>query len=160
MTAPMKSQYVYVTYIKTTPEKLWAALTRPGKLDYWFDMTQECEWKVGSPWKLKFEDGRVADAGEVLEVVPNKRLVLKWRNEFKPELKAEGFSQCTFEIEPSDGAVKLTVIHGIDVEHAKFVDAVGGGWPKVLSNLKSALETGSIALQAAYPPKVEAAATN
>jgi uncharacterized protein YndB with AHSA1/START domain len=142
----MKSQFVYVTYIKTTPEKLWAALTAPGKLDYWFDMTQECDWKVGSPWKLTFEDGRVADAGEVLEIVPNKRLVLKWRNEFKPELKAEGYSQCTMEIEPTDGAVKLTVIHGIDVENAKLVEGVGGGWPKVLSNLKSVLETGQIAL--------------
>ncbi len=147
MTAPMKSQYVYVTYIKTTPEKLWAALTKAGPLDYWFDMSQETEWKPGSQWKLKFEDGRVADAGEILEVVPNQRLVIKWRNEFKPELKAEGFSRCTMEIEPTDGAVKFTVTHAIDVENAQFIQGVAGGWPKVLSNLKSVLETGQLALK-------------
>jgi uncharacterized protein YndB with AHSA1/START domain len=147
----MKSQYVYVTYIKTTPEKLWKALTSDTARDYWFGMRAESAWKPGSSWKLLFEDGRVADAGEILEAVPNQRLVIKWRNEFKPDLKAEGFSQCTMEIEPSDGAVKLTVIHGIDIENAKIIEAVGGGWPKVLSNLKSLLETGSIALERAYP---------
>ena len=147
MTAPMKSQYVYVTYIKTTPEKLWAALTRPGKLDYWFDMTQECDWKVGSPWKLKFEDGRVADAGEVLEVVPNRRLVLKWRNEFKPELKAEGAARCAIELEPAGNAVKLTITHSMERAQSKVIEAVSGGWPKIISNLKSLLETGSVLLE-------------
>jgi uncharacterized protein YndB with AHSA1/START domain len=112
-----KPKFVYVTYIRTTPEKLWAALTDPQTIrKYWFGITAECDWKPGSPWALKFEDGRTADAGEILEAVPAKRLVIRWRNEFKPELKAEGWSRCTMEIEMADyypdfggKAVKLTI---------------------------------------------------
>lgn len=75
-----------------------------------------------------------------------RRLVLRWRNEFKPELKAEGYSRGTMEIEPVGEAVKFTVTHRIDVPQAKFVDAVGGGWPRIVSNLKSLLETGEVVL--------------
>jgi uncharacterized protein YndB with AHSA1/START domain len=89
-----------------------------------------------------FSDGRVADAGEVLEIDPPKRLVLKWRNEFRPELHDEGFSRATFELEHLDGVVKLTVIHEIDVPGSKFIEAVSAGWPAILSSLKSLLETG------------------
>jgi hypothetical protein len=69
--------------------------------------------------------------------------VLKWRNEFRPELKAEGYSRCTLEIEPAGEAVKLTVTHEIDKPVSKLIDAVSGGWPMILSSLKSLLETGS-----------------
>jgi uncharacterized protein YndB with AHSA1/START domain len=148
-----KPKFVYVTYIRTTPEKLWAALTDPQTIrKYWFGMTAECDWKPGSPWRLKFEDGRTADTGEVLEAVPPKRLVLKWRNEFKPELKAEGYSRCTMEIEMADyypdfggKAVKLTITHELEGDGTKFIEGVSGGWPKVLSNLKSLLEIGDVA---------------
>ena len=59
--------FVYVTYIRTTPEKLWAALTAPEwQKQYWFAMHQESDWSAGSAWKMLFSDGRVADAGEVL----------------------------------------------------------------------------------------------
>ena len=95
------------------------------------------------PWKLMFPDGRVADAGEALEIDPPNRLVLKWRNEFRPELRDEGFSQATFELEPNGDAVKLTVIHEIDRPNSKFIAAVSNGWPAILSNLKSLLETGT-----------------
>jgi uncharacterized protein YndB with AHSA1/START domain len=113
---------------------------------YWFGMHCECDWKVGSEWKLVFADGRIADAGEVVEVDPPKRLVLKWRNEWNPEMKAEGYSRCTFVLEPMTGAVKLTVTHAMDRTQSKFIGAVSGGWPKILSNLKSLLETGAVAL--------------
>lgn len=147
MTEQADSTYLYVTFIRTTPERLWDALTDPETMrKYWFDMHQECEWKAGSPWRLLFPDGRVADAGEVLEVDPPNRLVIRWRNEFRPELKAEGYSRCTMEIEPIGEAVKLTVTHTIDVPQAQFIQAVGGGWPRVLSNLKSLLETGEVVL--------------
>src|SRR5437868_1725850 len=109
---------------------------------YWFGMTQESDWKAGSPWALKFSDGRVADSGEVLESDPPRRLVLKWRNEFRPELKAEGFSRCVYEIEPDGDVTRLTVTHSIERENAKFIDAVSSGWPRILASLKSLLETG------------------
>ena len=138
-----KPKFVYVTYIRSTPEKVWQALTDPQTIKkFWFGMTAECDWKPGSPWCLKFEDGRTADTGEVLEAVPPKRLVLKWRNEFRPELKAEGFSRCTIEIEPSPQGMKLTITHAIDKAESKLIEAVSGGWPRILSSLKTLLETG------------------
>jgi uncharacterized protein YndB with AHSA1/START domain len=141
------SAFVYVTYIRTTPEKLWSALTDTDFMQqYWFNMRVESDFKKGSPWKIVFPAGRVADSGEILESVAPKRLVIKWRNEFKPELKAEGYAICTMDIEPAGGAVKLTITHTIDKKNAKFIEAVSGGWPKILSNLKSLLETGELAL--------------
>ena len=140
----MSSQYVYVTYIRTTPKKLWDALTSPEfQKKYWFNMHQESSWKAGSPWKMVFEDGRVADAGEILESDPPRRLVIKWRNEFRPELTAEGWSRCVYEIEQDGETVKLTVTHSIEKEKAKLIEAVSGGWPKILSSLKTYLETGT-----------------
>lgn len=86
--------------------------------------------------------GRIADAGEILEIEKPRKIVIKWRNEFMPEMKAEGFSRCTIELEPAADAVKLTVLHEIDKDGSKFIQAVSGGWPKILSSLKSMLETG------------------
>lgn len=143
-----KSSFVYITYIRTTPEKLWAALTTPQFIkQYWFGMDFEADWKVGSPWKLIFADGRVADTGEILEFDPPRRLVLKWRNEFRPELAAEGYARCSMELETKDDAVKLTIDHSIERADSKFIEAVSGGWPRILSNLKSLLETGEIVLR-------------
>ncbi len=66
-----KPKFVYVTYIRTTPEKLWAALTDPQTIrKFWFGITAESDWKPGSSWRLKFEDGRTADIGEILEADP------------------------------------------------------------------------------------------
>jgi uncharacterized protein YndB with AHSA1/START domain len=151
-----RPRFVYVTYIRTTPEKLWAALTDPQTIrKFWFGITAESNFKPGSPWQLKFEDGRVADTGEILEAEPGKRLVIRWRNEFKPELKAVGHTRCAMEIEMADyhpdrggKAVKLTIAHEAEAgDGAPMIEAVSGGWPKVLSNLKSLLETGDIAFQ-------------
>lgn len=140
----MSNTFVYVTYIRTTPEKLWAALTDPEfQRQYWFGMHQESDWKPGAPWKLLFSDGRVADAGEVLECAPPRRLVLKWRNEFRPEMKEEGYSRCSYSLEEDAGVTKLTVTHSIEHDRAKFIEAVSGGWPRILSSLKSLLETGT-----------------
>lgn len=74
----------------------------------------------------------------------SKRIVIKWRNEWSPEMKKEGFFRCTFDLEQTDEAVKLTIIHEIDVLNSKLIEAVAGGWPFVLSNLKTLLETGNI----------------
>jgi uncharacterized protein YndB with AHSA1/START domain len=137
------SQFVYVTYIRTTAQKLWDALTKPEfQKQYWYGMHQDCDWKPGSSWAMKFSDGRTADAGEVVEIDPPKRLVLKWRNEFRPELKEEGWSRCVYDVEPDGDIVRLTITHTIDKEGAKLIEAVAGGWPRILSSLKSMLETG------------------
>ena len=138
-----RSTFVYVTYIRTTPDNLWSALTDPQFIQqYWFGMTTDCAWKKGSPWKMALPDGRPSDTGEILEIDPPRRMVIKWQNEGRPELKAEGPSRCTIELEPAGNAVKLTIAHEIDRPEAKFISAVSGGWPKVISNLKSLLETG------------------
>lgn len=138
-----ESTFVYVTYIRTTPEKLWRALTEPEfTRQYWAGTWQDCQWKKGASWKLMIPDGRVGDAGEVLEINPPRRLVLSWRNEFMPELKAEGFSRATFELEQQDDMVKLTVVHEIGKPDSKLIEAVSGGWPLILASLKSLLETG------------------
>jgi uncharacterized protein YndB with AHSA1/START domain len=147
-----RSTFVYVTYIRTTPEKLWSALTDAEFMkQYWFGMHCESEWKAGSAWKLVSSEGQLFDAGEIVEADPPRRLVIRWQHENKPELKAEGASLCTMELEPSGSAVKLSITHTIEREASKLIDAVSGGWPKVISNLKSLLETGAIALQQPYP---------
>ena len=147
MTNAAESRFVYVTYIRTTAEKLWAALTSPDFAEkYWRGARPVADWRPGGAWKLVFPDGRVADMGEFVEFEPEKRLAIKWRNEFKPEFKAEGWSLCTMEIEPMGDAVKLTVTHSIEQADSKFIGAVSGGWPQILSNLKSLIETGSVVL--------------
>lgn len=142
-----RSKFVYAIYIRTTPAKLWEALTDPQFVrQYWFSTTVECAWKKGSPWKLIRPDGSPSDSGEILEIDPPRRMVIRWQNEWHPELKAEGWSRCTIELEPVDDAVKLTIVHEIDRPGSRFIDAVSGGWPRLLSNLKSLLETGNIAI--------------
>src|SRR5580698_6093937 len=109
------SRFVYVTYIRTTPEKLWQALIDPDfTRQYWCETVQECDWMPGASWRIMIPDGRVADSGEVLEIDRPRRLVLRWRNEFKPELRAEGYSRMTYDLEQQGETVKLTVTHEID----------------------------------------------
>jgi uncharacterized protein YndB with AHSA1/START domain len=151
MSSNARSSFVYVTYIRTTAEKLWAALTNPDFIQqYWLGIRAEAEWRLGGSWKISFPDGRVADSGEIVAFDPGKRLSIRWQNQFMPEMKAEGWSLCTMDIEPAAGeAVKLTVTHSMEREGSKFIGAVSGGWPQILSNLKSLLETGAIIL----PPR-------
>jgi uncharacterized protein YndB with AHSA1/START domain len=118
---------------------------------YWFGMRGVSDWKSGSSWKLISEDGTVWDSGEIVEVDPPRRMVIRWRHQNKPELKAEGDSLCTMQLEPDGAAVKLSITHTIERESSKVIEAVSGGWPKVLSNLKSLLETGSAVMTDPYP---------
>lgn len=147
MNAPNRSHFVYVIYIRTTTSKLWEALTDPQFIrQYWFDTIVECAWKKGSTWKMARPDGSLTDSGEILEIDPPRRVVIRWRNEWKPELNAEGPSRCTIELEPVDSSVKLTITHEIERPNSPFITAVSSGWPRILSNLKSLLETGEIAI--------------
>ena len=137
-----KDQFLYVTYIRTTPEKLWKALIEPEfTRQFWANTVQESEWKPGASWRIKAPGDLITDSGEVVEIEPPRRLVLKWRNEFRPELKAEGYSRLTYQLEPDGKSVKLTVIHEIEKEGSQFIQAVSNGWPHILASLKSLLET-------------------
>ena len=152
------------------PEKefdgFWGACSTYGSFSYLkygafrllSQLAQDCDWKVGSPWKMVHPDGRVTDAGKVLEFEPYSRYVLEWGNEFMPELKAEGVGRMTCTLESVADAVKLTILHEMPVPDSKTIAAVSGGWPKILSSLKSLLETGSPMpdLKTAVPVKVTA----
>ena len=138
-----KSSFVYVTYIRATAEKVWQALTEPEfTRKFWSGTWQESDWKAGSPWRLMIPDGRVGDHGEVLEIEPHRRLVLSWLNEFKPELRAEGYSRMTYLLEPQGDMVRLTIRHEMDRPQSRLIEVVSSGWPLILASLKSLLETG------------------
>ena len=152
MNAADRSQFVYVSFIRTTPAKLWDALTNPAFVrQYWSGVNVECGWNKGAPWKLITPDGTTADVGEIVEIDPPRRMVIRWQNLSKPELEAEGPTLCTIEVEPFGEAVKLTIVHRSERPESKMITAVSGGWPKVISNLKSLLETGAVAMQEFYP---------
>jgi uncharacterized protein YndB with AHSA1/START domain len=138
-----ESQFVYVTFIRTTPEKLWRALMDPEfTRQFWMGTTQESEWRPGASWRIVKPDGGTADSGEVVEIEPYKRIVLKWQNHLFPEMTAEGFSRMTYELEQKGDSVKLTVTHVMEKGESKFIKAVSNGWPIILSSLKSLLESG------------------
>lgn len=149
-----ESEFVYLTYIRTTPEKLWRALIEPEfTRQFWMNTTQESEWKPGAAWRIAKPNGESADSGEVLEIEPHKRLVLKWQNHLFPEMDAEGFSRLTYQLEEQSDAVKLTVTHEMDKSDSKLIKAVSGGWPVILASLKSLLETGKALEATRHWPK-------
>lgn len=138
-----KPSHVYVTYIHTTPEKIWTAITdREISRQYWH--ANASDWKVGSRWEHQNRDGsnEVFIAGTVIESEPPRRLVISWAN---PSNIAdpEKVSRVTFVIEPhKEGIVRLTVTHE-DLEAGSDMEkGITRGWPFVLSSLKSWLETG------------------
>lgn len=138
-----ESEFVYVTFIRTTPEKLWQALTDPEfTRKYWVDTVQVSDWKPGSAWKMMAPDGRVADAGEIVEIEPPRKLVVSWQNHLFSEANAEGFSRMSYLLEPEGTHVKLTVTHMIDKPKSVLIDKVSNGWPRILASLKSLIETG------------------
>src|ERR1700691_4770147 len=137
------SEFAYVTYIRTTPEKLWQALIEPELTrPYWAETWQECLWKQGAAWKIMIPGGQVVNSGEVLEIDPPHKLVLTWRKELDPEVRAEGYSRLTYQLEKQGDMVKLSVLHQIDRPDSKLIQGVSSGWPVILCSLKSLLETG------------------
>lgn len=138
------SRFVYVTLIRTTPEKLWDALRKPEfTRQYWASTWQDSDWTVGAAWRSMIPDGRIADSGRIVEYDPPRRLVLTWRNEFIPEMKAEGHSTLTYELTPQGSAVKLVLTHEMAAPNSRLIGAVSEGWPEILASLKSLLETGT-----------------
>ncbi len=138
-----ESRFVYVTYIRTTAERLWQALIDPEfTRRYLMETSLECTWEPGASWRRTIPDGRVVNSGQVVEIEPPCRLVLSWRHDLHPDVQQEGYSRCTFELQPQGDSVKLTVIHEIDMTGSKLIQGVSNGWPLILSSLKSLLETG------------------
>lgn len=138
-----KPEFVYVTYIATTPEKLWSALTS-GEFtrSYWYDRRIESAWKVGAP--VHFYDGNsntVTDRGEVLEYDPPKRLAYTFRPEFSEEAAAMGVSRVTFTLEAHANQVKLMLVHD-ELPDEETATGFREGWAPILSSLKTMLETG------------------
>jgi uncharacterized protein YndB with AHSA1/START domain len=138
-----KPEFVYVTYIETTPEKLWEALTSSEfSRRYWFNTDLQSDFKVGSPFALVM-DGTTTDVGEILEADRPRRLSYSFQHVLNDELRNEQPSKVVFNIEPHGNLVKLTLTHENFVAGIKLLDGISKGWPAILASLKSLLETGS-----------------
>jgi uncharacterized protein YndB with AHSA1/START domain len=138
-----KPEFVYTTYIETTAEKLWEALTDGDFTErYWFGHRVTSDWKAGSPYRFA-KQGAQTIAGKVLVVDPPRRLAYSW-DSCSPEAQRERTSRVTFDLEPRGKVVKLTVTHDELDERGVTLRNISGGWPMVVASLKSLLETGHV----------------
>jgi uncharacterized protein YndB with AHSA1/START domain len=148
-----KPEFVYTTYIETSPEKLWHALTDGDFTErYWFGHRVTSDWQVGSPYKFVAPNNSIQ--GKVLISDPPKRLAYTWDAGCSADAKAECTSRVTFDLEPRGKVVKLTVTHDNLDEGGKTFLGISAGWPMVLASLKSLLETGHVPV--IDPPAVAA----
>ena len=138
-----KAEFVYVTYISSTPEKVFNALLAPEMTRKYWAHLNVSDWKVGSAWKHEdSNDGTIHLVGKVIESDPPRRLVISWAFPADKDDPAK-HTKVTFLVEPGPGAVRLTVTHE-DLEPGSDMDkGIRRGWPVVLSNLKTLLETGN-----------------
>jgi uncharacterized protein YndB with AHSA1/START domain len=151
-----KTEFVYTTYIQTTPERLWQALTEPAFTDRYWSMSFDSDWKAGSTMTWHTRGVTIADPEQVVLVSePYRRLSYTWQtitpewatslnltDDGRDRLAAEPRSKVTFEIEPLGDQVRLTVIHDDLVPDGLMGTLISGGWPRVMANLKTLLETG------------------
>ncbi len=135
-----KPELVYVTYIRSTPQKVWDAITQPEfTRQYWGGNANVSDWKTGSEWKHVNKSNETWVTGKVVESIPPTRLVLSWAD---PD-SLNDVSRVTFEMEPMEDEVRLTVTHDDFKVGSEMAGKVSKGWPHVLSSLKSFLETGT-----------------
>lgn len=136
----MSNEFVYTTYIKSTPEKVWNAIINPEFTRQYWGHQNVSDWKKGSKWHMMSSDDKatVFVAGEVIESSPPKRLVLTWAD----PSDATDTSRVTYELEPIADMVRLSIVHGNFKAGSDMPHKIGGGWPMVLSSMKSFLETG------------------
>jgi uncharacterized protein YndB with AHSA1/START domain len=143
-TMEQRPRHIFQTWIRTTPERLWQAITDPAQTkQYFFGTAVDTDWKAGSP--IAYVDGNDAHAldGRVIEVVPNQRLVVTFLATHNPDAKDDAPTRVTWEIEPQkDGVCKLTLTHDDFEGETVTYRSVAGGWPFILSGLKTLLETG------------------
>ena len=135
---------VFEIYIKTTPERLWEAITDPDqRAKYNFGARTNKDWTKGAKFEMSAMDGQVAlGDGEILEVDPPRKLVHTMRALWSDDVKSEGFSRVTWEIEPINDSCRLLLTHDQLREDAN--GELYGGWPMILSGLKTLLETGEL----------------
>lgn len=138
-----KPRFVYVTYISSTPQKVWNALIDPETTAKYWQHENVSDWKPGSKWEHRSadKDRKLRLVGKVIESSPPKRLVMTWALP-ADEARPEKHSRVTFEIEPVNDVVRLTVTHDEFEPGSEMFKSIQEGWPKVLSSLKSLLETG------------------
>ncbi|SDL01286.1 DNA-binding transcriptional regulator, ArsR family [Nonomuraea maritima] len=150
------SDFVYTTYIRTTPERLWQALTEPAFTERYWGVALDSAWTVGSAVTWNISGITIEDPEQVvLESDPPRRLAYTWHTftpefakamDLDPEANArwaeEPRSKVTFDIEPQGATVKLTVVHSGFEPGSEVRELIGGGWPSLLSSLKTFLETG------------------
>ena len=138
-----KPEFVYTTYIETSAEKLWQALTSGEFTErYWFGHRVASDWEVGSPYKFT-KNGTTTDVGEILEADPPRRLSYTFQHVTNEEARKQPPSKVVFAIEPHGKLVKLTLTHEGFAEGNKHLDGISKGWPAILSSLKSMLESGT-----------------
>jgi uncharacterized protein YndB with AHSA1/START domain/DNA-binding transcriptional ArsR family regulator len=166
MSTSTKPEFVYVTYIRATPEKLWQALTEPAFTRRYWQTEFKTDWAPGSAMTWDNHGVLIADPEQVvLEADPYRRLSytwhtmtpelakrFEWDEDLRARLAAEQRSKVTFEIEPADQGVKLTVVHDGFEPGSVMASMVGNGWPRILSSLKTLLETGETLPDNPEPP--------
>lgn len=138
-----RASFVYVTYIRATPEKVFEAITRPDIARRYWGHENVSDWKQGSRWEHVRDnaDRTVELVGEVVEITPPHRLVMTWANASQAD-DPEQYSRVTFDIAPYGDSVRLTVTHDELIPGSGMQAGITKGWPAVLSSLKSFLETG------------------
>jgi DNA-binding transcriptional ArsR family regulator/uncharacterized protein YndB with AHSA1/START domain len=151
-----RPEFAYTIYIRTTPERLWQALTEPAFTERYWGMRFDSEWNAGSPYTMTHKGVVVADPEQVvLEADPYRRLSYAWHTftpewanaleidgEVRAKISSEPRSKVSFVLEPEGELVKLTVVHDGFDHGSTVAEMVSGGWPRVLSSLKTLLETG------------------
>ncbi len=137
-----KPRFVYVTYIASTPAKVWEALTNPDISEkYWFGYRVTADGKAGDYMTAVSPAGKQAHRDPIIESDPPRRLVYGWKPLYK-DMPNERPSRVTFELEPFKDQTRLTVTHDEFDEDSKIFEMIRKGWPAVLSSMKSFLETG------------------
>ncbi len=138
------TSFVYVSYIRSTREKVFEAITRPELARRYWGHENVSDWQVGSQWQhVRDNDERTVElVGEVVEIAPPSRLIITWANASESD-RPDAYSRVTFDVEDYNDMVRLTVSHDELEAGSGMARAVSKGWPAVLSSLKSFLETGS-----------------
>ena len=144
MTSTVAPAFVSAVYIRATPETIWRAITETDyTLRYYYRSAIETDWQAGSPYRMTI-DGQLQIEGRVVEATPPRRLVQTFHAVWDDQVKADPESRVTWEIDDAmPGVSKVTVIHDDLVAGSATLEQVSGGWPLILSGLKTLLETGT-----------------